>query len=76
MDKFFSQKYCDRCGQSLQAGRIMSIFNRDCLCLDCKEKETKDKTYKLAQKAEREAIKKGDFNFPGIREYALTYLCL
>ncbi len=54
----------------------MSIFNRDCLCLDCKEKETKDKTYKLAQKAEREAIKKGDFNFPGIREYALTYLCL
>jgi len=43
-------------------------FNRDCLCLDCKEKEMKDKDYKLAQKAEREAIKKGDFNFPGIRK--------
>ena len=68
MDKFFSQKYCDRCGQSLQAGRVMSMFNRDCLCLDCKEKEMKDKDYKLAQKVEREAIKKGDFNFPGIRK--------
>jgi len=46
----------------------MSMFNRDSICLDCKEKEIKDKDYKLAQKAEREAILKGDFNFPGIRE--------
>jgi hypothetical protein len=45
----------------------MSMFNQDCLCLDCKEKERKDKDYRLAEEAEREAIKKGNFNFPGIR---------
>ena len=68
MDKFFAQKYCDRCGQSLKGGRIMSMFNRDCICLDCKEKERKDKDYKKAVEADIEAIKKGDFNFPGIRK--------
>ncbi len=46
----------------------MSMFNGDCLCLDCKEKERKDKGYRLAEKAERQAIKNGDFNFPGIRK--------
>lgn len=42
MDKFFSQKYCDRCGKSLNGGRIMSMFNEDCICMECKDKERKD----------------------------------
>jgi hypothetical protein len=46
----------------------MSMFNRDCICLDCKEKERKDKDYKKAVEADIEAIKKGDFNFPGIKK--------
>lgn len=36
MDKFFIQESCDRCGGSLTGGRIMSMFNTDCICLDCK----------------------------------------
>ncbi len=68
MEKFLTQKNCDRCGRSLKEGRIMSMFNQDCLCLDCKEKERKDKDYRLAEEADREAIKKGNFNFPGIRK--------
>ena len=67
-DQFFTQKYCDCCGQSLKDGRIMSMFNRDCICLDFKKKERKDKDYRLAEGADGEAIKKGDFNFPGIRK--------
>ena len=34
MDKFFSQKYCDRCGKELTGGRTMSMFNEDCICLE------------------------------------------
>lgn len=68
VDKFFTQKYCDRCGQDLKQGRTMSMFNQDCICLDCKEKEKQDKDYDKAVKAEQEAIKKGNYNFQGIRK--------
>ena len=66
VDPFFSQETCDRCGGSLASGRIMSMFNTDCLCMACKEKERKDPRYKSAQKAEYEALMRGERNFPGI----------
>ena len=66
MDKFFKQKYCDRCGKDLKAGRIMSMFNEDCICMDCKDKETNDPKYKEARDAEAEEVKKGNYNFKGI----------
>ncbi len=66
MDKFFTQTTCDRCGGSLKEGRIMSMYNTDCLCMDCKAKESKREDYPRAQAAEREAIKKGNYNYPGI----------
>ena len=67
MDRFFAQTTCDRCGGSLSGGRIMSMLNTDCLCLVCKEKETTQEGYGEAVEAERQAIKRGDFNFKGIR---------
>jgi ribosomal protein L40E len=67
MDRFFTQKICDRCGDSLDKGRIMSRFNTDCICMDCSEKEKKDKDYEKAMKAEHEEIKKGNYNYKGIR---------
>lgn len=67
MDRFFTQKTCDRCGGSLAGGRIMSMFNTDCLCLICKEKEKARKDYDKAVKAEQEEIKKGNFNYKGIK---------
>lgn len=67
MDKFFTQKTCDRCGGSLKKGRIMSMFNTDCICMDCLEKEKKDNDYEKAVKAEMEEIKKGNYNYKGIR---------
>ena len=68
MDKFFSQKYCDRCDGDLKSGRTMSMFNRDCICMDCKEKEKQDKDYPKAVQADIDEIKKGNYNFPGIRK--------
>lgn len=66
MDKFFKQKYCDRCGKDLKNGRIMSIFNEDCICMDCKDKERKDKDYEKARDAEADQVRKGNYNYKGI----------
>ena len=66
MDRFFTQKNCDRCGGTLEAGRVMSMFNTDCLCLACKEKEKNRPDYPAAVKAENDAVKKGNTNFNGI----------
>ena len=66
MDKCFSQTNCDRCGGSLIEGRTMSMFNEECICLNCKEKETKHPDYQKAQDADIAEIKKGNYNFGGI----------
>ena len=67
MDKFYTQSNCDRCGGSLDGGRIMSMFNKDCICLDCKQKETQDKDYRKALDADIAEIKKGNYSYEGIR---------
>ena len=67
MDWFFTQNTCDRCGGSLSGGRIMSMLNTDCLCLACKEKETTQEGYREEVEAERQAIRRGNFNFKVIR---------
>ena len=51
MDNFFTQKNCDRCGKSLKDGRIQSMFNSECICMDCKKKECTDSEYKKSQDA-------------------------
>lgn len=65
MDNFFTQKNCDRCGKSLKDGRIQSMFNSECICMDCKKKECTDSEYKKAQDADIAEIRKG--NYKGIR---------
>lgn len=67
MDKFFTQKHCDRCGRDFKYGRIMSMFNTDCICLECSDKEKADKDYKKAVEADTKQIKQGNYNFKGIR---------
>ncbi len=67
MDRFFMQKTCDRCGASLDGGRIMSMFNTDCICLACKEKEKARNDYKEAVRAELDELKKGNTNYKGIK---------
>ena len=67
MDKFFIQKTCDRCKNNLADGRTMSMFNTDCICMICCEKEKHHKDYDKALKADHEQIRKGNYNFKGIR---------
>lgn len=66
MDNFFTQKYCDRCGHTLKGGRTMSMFDTDCICMKCAEKERHRADYKDAVEADRRAIKNGNYNFKGI----------
>ena len=65
MDKFFTQDFCDRCGGSLKEGRIMSMYNTDCICLKCKKEERNRPDYRQAQEAEMAEIRKGNYNFQG-----------
>jgi len=59
---------CERCGNEAIA-RIMSMFNTEMICLDCKEAEKKDPRYEQAVKAEMEACRQGDYRFPGIGRF-------
>lgn len=65
-DEFFSKTVCDRCHGSLKDGRMQSMYNQDCLCMNCIEKERQRPDYKAARDADIEQIKQGNYNFEGI----------
>lgn len=44
----------------------MSMFNEECICMVCKEKEMKRSDYKKAVEGELEEVKKGNYNYKGI----------
>lgn len=44
----------------------MSMFNEQCICMKCKEAETRREDYQKAVEADREEVKKGNWNFKGI----------
>jgi len=67
VDRFFTQKFCDRCGGSLESGRIMSMYNTECICIECKERELLRRDYRKAADADHAEIKKGNFNYKGIK---------
>jgi hypothetical protein len=66
MDTFFTQTHCDRCGGSLSGGRTMSMFNTDCICMECAKEERSRSDYGKARDAEMDAVRNGDRNFRGI----------
>lgn len=66
MGRFYTVSKCDRCGGSLEGGRILSMFNTDVLCMKRKDEERKRPDYKAAQEADIAEIKKGNYNFEGI----------
>ena len=66
MDRFFTQTYCDRCHKELKDGRTMSMFNEDCICMECARAEIKEEGYKQARDADHEEIRKGNYNYKGI----------
>ena len=66
MDRFLVQEFCDRCGGSLENGRTMSMYNEDCICMECKRKERLRRDYRKALAADCEEIRNGNYNYAGI----------
>lgn len=56
---------CARCGKETDT-TIMSMFNTDVICMDCKKAESAHPDYRKAQDADIAAIRRGDYNFKGI----------
>jgi len=56
---------CQRCGKKTNI-TTMSRFNTQIICMDCEDKETKRPDYEAARKAEEDAVRRGDYNFPGV----------
>lgn len=56
---------CDRCLKEANSF-IMSMFNTQLICMECKSEEKKHPRYKEASDRELEEIKKGNYNFEGI----------
>jgi len=56
---------CNRCGKETNV-HIMSMFNTEEICMDCKASEEMRPDYKHAVEIDEQAIRRGDLNFPGI----------
>lgn len=57
---------CDRCGEET-LGTTGSYFNTETICLDkCAPAERAHSKFNEARRIETEAVRNGDFNFPGI----------
>lgn len=54
MDNFYTKDKCDRCGVSLDSGRIMSMYSDECICMKCKSEEMKRPDYEDAVKKDIE----------------------
>ena len=66
MDEFFEKTKCDRCGQTFNGPRIMSMFNEECICMECKANEMLLPEYSKAVEAEKNELAKGNSNYVGI----------
>ena len=56
---------CDRCAKEVRV-TIMSMFNTDIICRECKQKERQHPDYQKAVDADVAACKSGNYNFEGI----------
>lgn len=56
---------CDRCKKETFA-ITGSYFNTEMICIECDERERAHPDFARAQEIENQAVKRGDYNFPGI----------
>ena len=56
---------CVRCGKETTT-TIMSMFNTDIICMECKEKERHLPGYEAAREEERRQVLAGNYNFKGV----------
>lgn len=65
MNYLVANQNCHRCGKPTLVTKG-SYFNTEMLCGLCVEKEQAHPKYKEAVEAENQAVRQGDYNFPGI----------
>jgi len=56
---------CARCGKETSV-HIMSMFNTEEICMDCKVLEEMRPDYRDAVETDQQATRRGNLNFPGI----------
>lgn len=56
---------CERC-EAESLATMMSKFNTETICIDCKDREREHPQYAEADRAEMVAVRSGNMNFPGI----------
>lgn len=56
---------CERCQRETLASTC-SIFNTEQICMACSAAERAHPEYEQAARFEAEAVRKGDYNYPGI----------
>lgn len=44
----------------------MSMYNDDCICIECKKKERMREDYGAACEADMSAVRSGNYNYKGI----------
>lgn len=62
---YFAGTRCDRCYKETRIS-VVSYFNTDTICIDCRAKERAHPEYQKAVDAEVEAVKAGNLNYSGI----------
>ena len=65
MNQLATDGKCQRCGRETTV-TTMSTFNTEMCCMFCIDNEQGHKLYEYARKQEFLAVKRGDYNFPGI----------
>jgi hypothetical protein len=56
---------CDRCGGDARIS-TGSIFNAEQICQACEAEEKAHPDYERAREIEADAVRRGDYNFPGV----------
>lgn len=56
---------CERCGAETYVVS-MSWFNTEMICLACQARERAHPDFAAAKAAEEAAVRRGDYNFPGV----------
>lgn len=57
--------HCPRCGTSL-GSFTQSWFNTEIICIQCQTDEQQAPNYADAKQAEAAAVRRGNYNYPGI----------
>lgn len=57
---------CERCYKDTRGIDIMSMFNTQQICKECKDKEERHPAYPIARDRENDECLSGNYNYPGM----------